>query len=74
MGTITDPVADMLARIRNANTAFAERVDIPECEAVLSEILYQTSTSEGGTRMCYNMYDVRLRDRRQEERQSKTGA
>lgn len=29
MGTITDPVADMLARIRNANTAFAERVDIP---------------------------------------------
>ena len=29
MGTITDPVADMLTRIRNANTAFAERVDIP---------------------------------------------
>ena len=29
MGTITDPVADMLARIRNANTAFAERVDVP---------------------------------------------
>jgi len=29
MGTITDPVADMLARIRNANTAFHERVDVP---------------------------------------------
>jgi small subunit ribosomal protein S8 len=29
MGTITDPVADMLTRIRNANTAFHERVDIP---------------------------------------------
>jgi small subunit ribosomal protein S8 len=29
MGTITDPVADMLTRIRNANTAFQERVDIP---------------------------------------------
>jgi small subunit ribosomal protein S8 len=29
MGTITDPVADMLTRIRNANTAFLERVDIP---------------------------------------------
>ena len=29
MGTITDPIADMLARLRNANTAFAERVDIP---------------------------------------------
>ncbi|HME80817.1 MAG TPA: 30S ribosomal protein S8 [Candidatus Eremiobacteraceae bacterium] len=26
---ITDPVADMLTRIRNANTAFQERVDIP---------------------------------------------
>ena len=25
----TDPVADMLTRIRNANTAFHERVDIP---------------------------------------------
>ena len=41
----------------------SDRVDVPECEAVLSEILYQTSTSEGGSRMCYNMYDVRLRDR-----------
>jgi len=29
MATITDPVADMLARIRNANTAHHERVDIP---------------------------------------------
>jgi small subunit ribosomal protein S8 len=29
MGTMTDPVADMLARIRNANTAFMERVDVP---------------------------------------------
>ncbi len=26
---MTDPVADMLARIRNANTAHHERVDIP---------------------------------------------
>jgi small subunit ribosomal protein S8 len=29
MGVITDPVADMLTRIRNANTAFQERCDIP---------------------------------------------
>lgn len=29
MAVITDPVADMLARIRNANTAHHERVDIP---------------------------------------------
>jgi small subunit ribosomal protein S8 len=26
---VTDPVADMLARIKNANTAFHERVDVP---------------------------------------------
>jgi small subunit ribosomal protein S8 len=29
MAVITDPIADMLARIRNANTARHERVDIP---------------------------------------------
>ncbi|MBV8165100.1 MAG: 30S ribosomal protein S8 [Candidatus Eremiobacteraeota bacterium] len=29
MAVITDPVADMLARIRNANIAHHERVDIP---------------------------------------------
>ncbi|HXM17476.1 MAG TPA: 30S ribosomal protein S8 [Candidatus Tumulicola sp.] len=29
MGTITDPVADMLTRIRNANTAFLALVDVP---------------------------------------------
>ena len=29
MAVITDPIADMLARIRNANIAHYERVDIP---------------------------------------------
>ena len=29
MGVITDPIADMLTRIRNANTANHETVDIP---------------------------------------------
>jgi small subunit ribosomal protein S8 len=29
MAVITDPIADMLTRIRNANIAFHERVDIP---------------------------------------------
>ena len=29
MAVITDPVADMLARIRNANIAHHERVDVP---------------------------------------------
>lgn len=29
MAVITDPIADMLARIRNANIAHHERVDVP---------------------------------------------
>ena len=29
MGVVTDPIADMLTRIRNANTAGHETVDIP---------------------------------------------
>lgn len=29
MGVITDPIADMLTRIRNANTANHETVDVP---------------------------------------------
>jgi small subunit ribosomal protein S8 len=29
MGVITDPIADMLTRLRNANTAHHETVDIP---------------------------------------------
>jgi small subunit ribosomal protein S8 len=29
MGVVTDPIADMLTRIRNANTANHETVDIP---------------------------------------------
>ncbi|MDQ6826800.1 MAG: 30S ribosomal protein S8 [Candidatus Eremiobacteraeota bacterium] len=29
MGVITDPIADMLTRIRNANTASHESVDVP---------------------------------------------
>lgn len=29
MAMVTDPVADMLARIKNANIAFHERVDVP---------------------------------------------
>ncbi|MBV8171076.1 MAG: 30S ribosomal protein S8 [Candidatus Eremiobacteraeota bacterium] len=41
MGTITDPIADMLTRIRNANTAFAERVDVPasRVKAELAKLL-----------------------------------
>jgi len=45
MGVITDPIADMLTRIRNANTANHETVDIPasRMKRSIAEIL----TEEG---------------------------
>jgi small subunit ribosomal protein S8 len=41
MGVITDPIADMLTRIRNANTANHETVDIPasRMKKAVAEIL-----------------------------------
>lgn len=39
-----------------------DRVDDPSCEDVLQQILGATKTSENGKSMCYNMYDVRLKD------------
>jgi len=41
MGVITDPIADMLTRIRNANTANHEVVDIPvsKMKTAVAEIL-----------------------------------
>ena len=41
MGVITDPIADMLTRIRNANTAGHESVDIPasKMKRSIAEIL-----------------------------------
>jgi small subunit ribosomal protein S8 len=41
MGVITDPIADMLTRIRNANTAGHESVDIPasKMKKSIAEIL-----------------------------------
>jgi small subunit ribosomal protein S8 len=43
MGVITDPIADMLTRIRNANTAHHETVDIPasRMKRSVAEILKQ---------------------------------
>ncbi|SPO06660.1 probable Pheromone-processing carboxypeptidase KEX1 [Cephalotrichum gorgonifer] len=39
------------------------RVDYHDCEKVLSQMLAFTSKiGDSGKRMCYNMYDVRLRD------------
>jgi small subunit ribosomal protein S8 len=41
MGVITDPIADMLTRIRNANTANHQTVDIPasRMKKAIAEIL-----------------------------------
>jgi small subunit ribosomal protein S8 len=43
--TITDPIADMLTRIRNANTAFFEQVDIPASK--IKEQLAKVLKKEG---------------------------
>ena len=42
MGIVNDPIADMLTRIRNANTAKHDTVDIPASKMKISiaEILY----------------------------------
>jgi small subunit ribosomal protein S8 len=41
--TMTDPIADMLARLRNANTAFHDTVEMPhsKLKAHIAEILKQ---------------------------------
>jgi small subunit ribosomal protein S8 len=38
---MTDPIADMLTRIRNANTAYAEQLDMPssKLKAAIADIL-----------------------------------
>jgi len=39
--TMTDPVADMLTRVRNANTAFKEEIEMPssKLKAAIADIL-----------------------------------
>ena len=39
--TMTDPVADMLTRVRNANVAYAEQIDMPssKLKAAIADIL-----------------------------------
>lgn len=41
--TMTDPVADMLTRIRNANTAYTEQISMPssKLKAAVADILKQ---------------------------------
>lgn len=39
-----------------------DHVDTSDCEAIMQEILTATKTQENGKEMCYNMYDIRLKD------------
>jgi carboxypeptidase D len=39
-----------------------DKVDVPECEAILQKILRATQQQKDGKTMCYNMYDTRLLD------------
>jgi len=45
MGVITDPIADLLTRIRNANTANHQTVDIPasKMKKAVAQILRQAN-------------------------------
>lgn len=38
------------------------KVDYPNCEAILQDILSETATVAAGKKECINMYDVRLKD------------
>ena len=44
---ITDPIADMLTRIRNANSAKFKTVDVPSSKIKKSEAVGATSFSSG---------------------------
>lgn len=43
--TLTDPIADMLTRVRNANTAFHDQVDVPASK--IKEQLAKVLKKEG---------------------------
>ncbi len=47
--TMTDPIADMLARLRNANSAYHEKVSMPSSsvKARIAEILKQEGYISG---------------------------
>ncbi|GAC1535661.1 MAG: 30S ribosomal protein S8 [Candidatus Velthaea sp.] len=50
MGVITDPIADLLTRIRNANTANHQTVDIPASK--MKKAVAQILVDEGFIRSC----------------------
>ena len=47
---MTDPIADMLSRIRNANNARHKSVDIP-CSKIKREIVKLKASNEGAKRV-----------------------
>jgi hypothetical protein len=48
--TMTDPIADMLTRLRNANVAFHDEVRMPtsKLKEALAQILERRATSRAG--------------------------
>jgi small subunit ribosomal protein S8 len=50
--TMTDPIADMLTRLRNANSAYHDRVSMPysKLKATLAEMLVQEGYIAGWSR------------------------
>ena len=44
--TMSDPIADMLTRIRNANTAKHDTVDVPSSSWQLHRFFWMKGTSE----------------------------
>ena len=50
MGVITDPIADLLTRIRNANTANHQTVDIPASK--MKKAVAQILVDEGFIKSC----------------------
>ena len=59
--TTNDPIADMLTRIRNANTAKHDTVDIPSSRVKLAESARRTGH-------CHRIYKQRHHDRQEGKR------
>ena len=53
MSVVTDPIADMLTRIRNANTANHQQVDIPASK--MKKAIAQILKDEGFIRECESL-------------------
>ena len=79
--SMTDPIADMLTRIRNANMAGHERVEIPsskvklEIARILSEegfIRNYRLIEDGKTGDSKNLFEIRKHEKREGHHESQT--